>query len=410
MADSFSFTSPSDAGYFDTSSHIQPLFPQATVHLAMSTLTEIFGGGNNAYFSNGHINRLAFLRTQNALLDAASTHRSAKYLTFDELNALRTEDGKFAFLSYEDLETVLGRPYAQDEKTQVHDFDPSKHYPTLIFLGLDLEGPSSEQVRIGDYSGTPYFALDVSPIRYTALKDKLASSGKTHTPARIDLSLSHADSAILSHARSLLDWNARNRFCSSCGGRTLSTHGGAKVICPPADAGKPRPTACATRVGLHNQAFPRTDPTVIIAPISADSKRVLLGRGKRWPANYFSCLSGFVEPGESLEVATRREAYEETGVRIGRVQLHSSQPWPYPSTLLIGAMGQCEEGGEGITYPETELEEARWFEMGEVEHALENGANAIWEPPVKGYSGPRVPPRQLMAHQVLRGVLRLFHR
>jgi NAD+ diphosphatase len=136
----------------------------------------------------------------------------------------------------------------------------------------------------------------------------------------------------------------------------------------------------------------------------------LLGRGKRWPDNYFSCLSGFVEPGESLEVATRREAFEETGVRIDRVQLHSSQPWPYPSTLLIGAMGQCAPGGEDITYPETELEEAKWFELEEIEHALNHGANAMWEPPIKGYVGPRVPPHQLMAHQVLRGVLRLFHK
>ncbi|KAH9845738.1 Peroxisomal NADH pyrophosphatase NUDT12 [Teratosphaeria destructans] len=378
----------------------------------MSTLTEIFGDGNNAYFSNGPINRLAFLRTQHELLDKASTHPSAKYLTFNELNPLRDVDGQFAYLGYMDVKDTIGRPYEKDEKTQVHEFDPNSHHSTIIFLGLDLEGSiSNGGVQLGAYTGTPYFAIDVTPAHYSQFKQQQEFQGRKHTPTRIDLSLTRPNSAILSHARSLLDWNNRNRFCSACGGHTLSTHGGAKVVCPPADKGIARPTACATRVGLHNQAFPRTDPTVIIAPISADAKRVLLGRGKRWPENYFSCLSGFVEPGESLEVATRREAYEEAGVRLGRVQLHSSQPWPYPSTLLIGALGQCDnEAAEEISYPESELQEAKWFELGEIEHALEKGANAMWEPPIKGYVGPRVPPAQLMAHQTLRGVLRLFHR
>ncbi|SMR48971.1 unnamed protein product [Zymoseptoria tritici ST99CH_1E4] len=376
-----------------------------------STLTEIFGDGNNAYFSNGSLDRLAFLRVQNDLMDKASTHASARYLTFQELDALRHEDGRFAYLPYDDVQEFIRRPYQKDEKTQIQTFDPAEHHPSLIFLGLDLEGSSSKDAaQLGAYSGIPYFALDVTSSHYDKLRARQAEKGKTHVPTRIDLKLPQDESAVLSHARSLLDWHTRNRFCSACGGRTLSTHGGAKVVCPPTDAGVPRNNACPTRVGLHNQAFPRTDPTVIIAPLSADAKRVLLGRGKRWPDNYFSCLSGFVEPGESLEIATRREAFEEAGVRIDRVQLHSSQPWPYPSTLLIGAMGQCVAGGEEITYPESELEEAKWFELAEIEHALNNGANAMWEPPIKGYVGPRLPPSQLMAHQVLRGVLKLFHR
>jgi NAD+ diphosphatase len=373
----------------------------------MSSLTEIFGDGHNAYFSNGPIARLSFLRLQHAQLDKALTSRTAKILTFNELNPLRGSDGRLAFLRYEDVSDSIGRPYEKDEKAQTAEFDPSAHHPTLIFLGLDL-GLSGE--RFGEYSGVPYFALDTSGGHYEALRSSVTAQGLEYAPTRVDLTLPHEQSAIYSHARSLLDWNARNRFCSSCGGRTMSAHGGAKVVCPPADNGVPRKRACPTRVGLHNHQFPRTDPTVVIAPISADAKRILLGRGKRWPENYFSCLSGFVEPGESLETATRREAYEETGVKIDRVQLHSSQPWPYPSTMLIGAMGQCVEGGEKITYPETELEEAKWFELAEVERALNEGANPMWEPPIKGYVGPRVPPSQLMAHQLLRGALKLFRK
>jgi len=379
----------------------------------MSSLAGIFGQGHNAYFSNGPITRLSFMRMNHELLDKASSHPTAKYLTFEELNPLRNSDGKLAFSSYEDVPAALGRPYAKDEKTQIAAFDPDEFHPTLVFLGLDLEDKSASSTRngqFGQYSGVPYFALDVTSNRYTAFKESLKASGLEYKPIRVDLTLDPAQSAIYSHARSLIDWNNRNRFCSSCGGRTLSVHGGAKVVCPPVDRGVPRQRACPTRIGLHNQAFPRTDPTAVIAPISADAKRVLLGRGKRWPANYFSCLSGFIEPGESIETASRREAYEETGVHIDRVQIHSSQPWPYPSTMLIGVIGQCVEGGEDITYPETELEEAKWFELAEVEYALNNGANPMWEPPIKGYSGPRLPPNQLMAHQLLRGVLKLFHK
>ncbi|CAK1364656.1 Peroxisomal NADH pyrophosphatase NUDT12 [Cercospora beticola] len=378
--------------------------------MAPTTLTEVFGLGNNAYFSNGKIDRLAFLRTQYDLLDKASRHTSAKYLTFNELNALRDSHGNFAYVGYEDVKDLIGEPFAKDEKAQIQSFDPAEHHPRLVFLGLDLEaGCKTPAVTLGMYHGVPYFALDVSSSYYDNFKAKQTEQGRTHVPTRVDLKLTRDDSSILSHARSLLDWNTRNRFCGACGGKTLSTHGGSKIVCPPAEAGVSR-RACPTRTGLHNQAFPRTDPTVVIAPISADAKRILLGRGKRWPENYFSCLSGFVEPGESLEVATRREAFEETGVRLGHVQIHSSQPWPYPSTLLIGAMGQCIEGGEDITYPESELEEAKWFELDEIEHALNNGANAMWEAPIKGYVGPRVPPAQLMAHQTLRGVLKLFKR
>jgi NAD+ diphosphatase len=383
------------------------------------SLSDIFGQGHNAYFSNGPITRLSFIRLNNQLLDKASTHPSARYLTFDELNPLRDPQGKLAFASYDDVADAMGRPYALDEKTQVAAFDPDEHHPNVIFLGMDLD-PSDqagagvgggEQVQLGQYTGVPYFALDVTSEHYAGVKRQTQQGGRLqYTPTRIDLTLDRGQSAIYSQARALLDWNIRNRYCPSCGGRTLSTHGGAKVVCPPADRGVARPRACPTRIGLHNQAFPRTDPTAVIAAVSADAKRVLLGRGRRWPAHYFSCLSGFVEPGESIETATRREAYEETGVRVDRVQIHSSQPWPYPSTMLIGVIAQCVDGGESITYPETELEEARWFELAEVEHALDHGANPMWEPPVKGYTGPRVPPSQLMAHQVLRGVLRLFHR
>lgn len=183
-------------------------------------------------------------------------------------------------------------------------------------------------------------------------------------------------------------------------------------MCPPHDGAFPDrpPRNCQTRTGLHNTAFPRTDPTLIAAPVSADGRSVLLGRGKRWPESYFSCLSGFIEPAESMESATRREVWEESGVKVGDVTIHSSQAWPYPSTMLVGTVGLCgNKEDEVISYPENELGEARWFELKEVEEALNHG-HTMWEQPPKGWTGLRLPPEKLMAHRVLRGVIKLFGR
>lgn len=149
--------------------------------------------------------------------------------------------------------------------------------------------------------------------------------------------------AIYAQARALLDWNARNPFCAGCGQPTLSINAGGKRTCPPSDLSrlqgaigstsgerpinmKERPP-CVTRQGISNLCFPRTDPTIIVAVVSHDNKRMLLGRSKRFPQYWYSTLAGFCEPAESIEEAVRREVWEETGVTAGRVVIHSTQPW-----------------------------------------------------------------------------------
>jgi NAD+ diphosphatase len=219
----------------------------------MSTVTELFGTGNNAYFSNRPIARLSFLRTQNTLLDKASTHPTTKYVTFDNLNPL-SKDGESVYLGYKDVQDIIGRPYGKDEKTLVREFDSSIRRPALVFLGLDLENGNKPGVELGEYEGSAYFALDLSSPSFTSFKQDQSNLGNVYKLNRIDLTLAQPASAILSQSRSLLDWNDRNRFCSSCGGKTISTHGEAKVICPSTDAGTPR-RAYITRISLHNQTF-----------------------------------------------------------------------------------------------------------------------------------------------------------
>ena len=228
--------------------------------------------------------------------------------------------------------------------------------------------------------------------------------------------------AIYAQARALIDWNARNPFCGGCGQPTLSINAGTKRVCPPTDFGslptaqggattveaKPHErAACATRKGISNLCFPRTDPTVIMAVVSHDSKRVLLGRQKRWPPFWYSTLAGFCEPAESVEEAVRREVWEESGVLLGRVVIHSTQPWPYPANLMIGAIGQALPDGEKIHLEhDPELEDAKWFDMDEIREALRIGTSGLGDAPGEEYKegGLRLPPQTAIANQLMRAV------
>jgi NAD+ diphosphatase len=211
--------------------------------------------------------------------------------------------------------------------------------------------------------------------------------------------------------RALLDWNHRNTFCGTCGHRTLSVNAGAKRVCPPTDAAEApneRPP-CSTRTTLSNLTFPRTDPTIIVAVLSHDSKRLLLGRQKRWPPYWFSTLAGFVESAESVEDAVRREVWEESGVILSRVIIHSTQPWPYPANLMIGAIAQVATAeDENIKLDnDPELETAKWFSLEEIQEALRVGTSGLGEPPSEGYKegNLRLPPRTAIAHQLIQAVV-----
>jgi NAD+ diphosphatase len=153
--------------------------------------------------------------------------------------------------------------------------------------------------------------------------------------------MEHDDLAIYGAARSLVDWHARHRFCARCGQPTRLAKGGWQRSC----------AACG---GEH---FPRVDPVTIMLVEYED--RLLLGRQPRFPPRRFSALAGFVEPGESVEEAVRREVFEEAGVRVRDVGYVASQPWPFPSQLMIGCHAIAE--GDAITIDARELDEARWF-------------------------------------------------
>ncbi|MBE3048744.1 NUDIX domain-containing protein [Candidatus Bathyarchaeota archaeon] len=213
-----------------------------------------------------------------------------------------------------------------------------------------------------------------------------------------------------------MDWNIRNQFCAGCGQPTLGIHGGYKRVCPTTDLnGTTTPHArgsCPSRVGISNIAFPRSDPTMIAAVVSADGQRVLLGRNKKWPPGFYSTLAGFLEPGESVEDCVRREVWEESGVRVGRVVLHSSQPWPYPASLMLGAVACALTDGEDIHLGhDPELEDAKWVTVEELRKALKvsrpsPASPSAASPSSNGAEGSAffLPPHTAIAHQLLSAV------
>lgn len=167
--------------------------------------------------------------------------------------------------------------------------------------------------------------------------------------------MAHEDLATYGGARSLVDWHARHRHCARCGAPTVLTKGGWQRNC--------------TNEGCKGEHFPRVDPVTIM--LVEYEGRLLLGRQPRFPPRRFSALAGFVEPGESIEEAVAREVHEEAGVRVREVRYVASQPWPFPSSLMIGCHALAE--GDELVVDTTELEEARWFTREEVAYAMRPG-------------------------------------
>lgn len=401
-----------------------------------SLLTRKFGKETVNYYSGSNLNRYSFLRPDHVFLRNAFLSAKARFMALDNLNPLVNNDGQISWLGLEDVEILIGSHlYEISEEETIKQFNSTKFYPLVLFLGLWEHGLASvEQFATSEHGtvkGLPFFAIDVTAKgadseSSAAFLEKQKEQGRViqtnpramtlkpdggQNPAPSFLHtrlLTNSPAAIYAQARSMIDWNTRNSFCAGCGNPNLAVHAGYKRVCPPADASaKTTRGDCPTRHGISNVCFPRTDPTMIAAVVSADGQRVLLGRQKRYPPDWYSTLAGFLEPGESIEESVRREVWEESGVKVGRVVIHSSQPWPYPSSLMIGAVAQALPGGEDIDLQDRELEAAKWFTLDEVDTALKTTTSALNGELAKDYveGALRLPPAQAIANRLLTAVV-----
>ncbi|MFC3695401.1 NAD(+) diphosphatase [Chenggangzhangella methanolivorans] len=239
--------------------------------------------------------------------------------------------------------------------------------PLLDAAALSALGPSSRAAYLGRHHGAPRFAasltdapgdddLPASDLRALAVEARLAGEAL----------------ALGGYAKSMAAWHARHRFCANCGSATDAAPGGWRRV-------------CASCGALH---FPRVDPVAIMLVTRGD--RCLLGRQARFPPGMWSCLAGFVEPGETVEDAARREIKEEAGLDVGPVAYELSQPWPFPSQLMLGV--SCEALSDEITPDFEELEDARWFARDEAALMLARTHG----------DGLFAPPPSAIAHHLLR--------
>ncbi|KNG47766.1 nadh pyrophosphatase [Stemphylium lycopersici] len=397
----------------------QPELPEPAHPEVDSMLSRRFGKEVANYFSGSPLNRVGFLRPDHQFLSSALHDPSTTFLLFNKLEPLVKTGTEIARCSFADVKPIIGEnPFEKSEEEVIAQYNSSLYVPQIIFLGLDERKDGFKYKE--HYKGQPWFAVDVTPKenvkdKAEQLIEKLKGQGLEFSKGRMHLSLPAEEAAIYAEARHLLDWNARNPFCASCGYKTLSVNAGFKRTCPPKDIASEvnqgeRPP-CATRTGISNLCFPRTDPTVIMAVVSADGKKILLGRQKRWPSYWYSTLAGFLEPAESVEEAVRREVWEESGIHLGRVVIHSTQPWPYPANLMIGAVGQAIPEGETIHLGhDAELEDAKWFTVDEVREALRIGTSGLGENAGPEYKegGLRLPPKTAIANQLMTAVVNGF--
>lgn len=233
---------------------------------------------------------------------------------------------------------------------------------------------NAEPVLLGVKDRVTHFALDVSGPTDPIATFDLDSSLDFIEPRRIATLLPWFESGTMAHAKSAVDWHARHGFCPRCGSRTRSNLGGKERLCD----------TC----GAHH--FPRTDPVAIMLVHHHD--QCLLGRSSGRGTGAYSALAGFIDQGESIEEAVRREIMEEAHIEVGEVRYHSSQPWPYPSSLMIGCLAQALS--TEIRIDDQELDDVGWFARDEVLRALARSE--------EGDETLRVPGPIAIAHHLLK--------
>jgi NAD+ diphosphatase len=252
--------------------------------------------------------------------------------------------------------------------------DPSGEIYNPVFSPAEAHalGAVRESIFLGAVKDTPRFGFGLDPQAAEALKARNDLKVTDLRSIAVQGLVGADDLPPLAEAKALLGWHARHRFCSNCGSPTQSVQAGWRRDCP----------ACKT---LH---FPRTDPVVIMMVI--DGERCVLGRSQRFAPTMWSCLAGFIEPGETIEEAVRREVLEEVGVTCGKVEYFASQPWPFPSSLMIGCHAQALS--DELVIDREEIEAARWFDRAELATMLRR----------QHKDGLTTPPPVAIAHHLIR--------
>jgi NAD+ diphosphatase len=297
-------------------------------------------------FAGNPLNRLSEKRTDAAWIESRRRDPSSLVLPMCRLEPFLLEPRE----SGATTELGLVRPEIVDSLVDAD--------ATCIFLGLDDD--------------RALFALDVSAAADPANAGSLAGLGYFRDARTAAQMVSIKDAAIIAQAKAMIDWHQRHGFCPRCGAPTKMVDAGYRRVCGKCNA----------------EHFPRVDPVVIM--LATHGEACLVGRGKQFPRGMFSALAGFVEPGETIEEAVRRELMEEAAVKVGEVMYYATQPWPFPSSLMIGCFARAET--RDAKADDVEIAEVRWIERGVARELIEG----------KPVDGVRVPPPIAIAHHLIR--------
>lgn len=302
-------------------------------------------------FGGSDLNRAAHIRNDSAALDQARAHAQARCVVLWRGKPLVQGESRDTLAMMAMDHPILNAGHADAGN--------------LLFLGLQD-------------NGAPLFACDISPWEPESLDAKALGQfldpSEQHHPSvpgthvfaelrRLMSRLGSRDAELAATAKALMGWHATHGFCAVCGVRSKVSHAGWQRTCPDC--------------GSHH--FPRTDPVVIMLITHGSS--VLMGRSPGWPEGMYSLLAGFLEPGETLEAAVRREVMEEAGIVVGPVSYLASQPWPFPASLMIGCAGEALS--RDITIDPVEIEDAIWITRDEMMRVFA-GEHPVLKPARKG--------------------------
>lgn len=300
------------------------------------------------HFAGGELDRLEERRDDSSWIAKAKKRKNARFIVFNGDKPLVQTKSEMApvYLDYESLAPLL----AERPPTVLLGSDGKRTY-----FAVDLAGSGKKNLSRLSKDGAKYKDL------------RTVAIGLTASPYKADL-------ASLGLSKALLGWHEIHRFCARCGAKTQMHRGGYVRRC--------------ARPSCRAEHFPRTDPVVIMLAIK--NGKCLLGRQPQFLKGVYSALAGFMEPGESIEEAVRRELFEEAGIRVGEVQYFASQPWPFPSSLMIGCF--AEALNEDFEARDGELEGLRWVMREDLRAAVEGQPGAHF----------KLPPKMAISHRLIR--------
>jgi NAD+ diphosphatase len=254
-----------------------------------------------------------------------------------------------------------------------------KSIEKLLPNGSDVHG---NIVLLGERNSKYYFAFDSDHPDMQKIEADQEYINLNFQGGQLD----REEASILAQARSLLEWNTNHRFCGKCGSSTVSQGGGTKRTC--------------INETCKRTQYPRTDPVVIMCIIHPTEEKILLGRQTKWPKSMYSCLAGFIDSGETIEEAVRRESNEEAGVDIKTedVFYYSSQPWPSMGGQIMIGCHAFLKGDDTIKISDAELEEAKWFTKDQITKAIQGAGQ--WDLNIEAEL--RIPPNSAIAHMLIK--------